>query len=58
MRLKAAITVMIVSAFLCQNVLADDASKTNPDTNSDSSIAKNWEWSLGPDVPVGCFHRR
>ena len=48
MRLKAAITVMIVSTFLCQNVLADEAFKTNPDTNPDSSIAKNWEWSLAP----------
>ena len=48
MKLKAAIITIIVFAILCQTVLADDASKPNSDTNSDSAIAKNWEWSLAP----------
>jgi hypothetical protein len=48
-RLKASfIIVLIVLAFLCPVVLADEASQTNPDADSDSSIAKNWEFSLSP----------
>ena len=42
------IIVLIVLAFLCPGALADEASKTNPDADSDSSIAKNWEFSLSP----------
>jgi hypothetical protein len=48
MRLNAAIITVIVFAFLCQTVLADDASQTNQNASSDSSTAKNWEWSLSP----------
>ena len=49
MRLKASlIIVLIVLAFLCPVALADEASKTSPDADSDSSIAKNWEFSLSP----------
>jgi hypothetical protein len=48
MRLKAVITVLIVLALLCPVALAEDASKTSPDANSDSSAAKNWEFSLAP----------
>mgnify|MGYP001829107136 CR=1 FL=1 len=40
--------VWIVLAFLCPVVLADEASQTNPDANSDSSTTKNWEFSLAP----------
>ncbi len=48
MRLKAAVTVCIVLAFLCPVALAQDASKTSPDADSDTSAAKNWEFSLVP----------
>ncbi len=48
MRLKAALAVLIVFAFLYQTALADDASQRNSDSSSDSSTAKNWEWSLAP----------
>ena len=48
MRLKAALAVMILFAFLCQTVLADDASQTNQNASSESSTAKNWEFSLAP----------
>ena len=40
--------IWIVLAFLCPVVLADEASQTNPDANSDSSTTKNWEFSLAP----------
>ena len=41
-RLKASfIIVWIVLAFLCPGALADEASKTSPEADSDSSIAKN-----------------
>jgi hypothetical protein len=39
---------MDLFSIFMQNVLADDASKISPDGDSDSSIAKNWEWSLAP----------
>ena len=46
MRLKASfIIVLIVLAFLCPAALAEDASMTNPDADSDTSAAKNWEFS-------------
>ena len=49
MRFKASfIIVLIVLAFLCPGALAAEASKTSPEADSDSSIAKNWEWSLAP----------
>ena len=47
--LKTAVFIVwIVLASLCPVVLADEASQTNPDASSDSSTAKNWEWSLSP----------
>ena len=48
MRLKAAIIVCIVLAFLCPVALAQDASKASPDADSDTSAVKNWEFSLVP----------
>jgi hypothetical protein len=48
-RLKTTVFIVwIVLAFLCPVVLADEASQTNPDANSDSSTTKDWEWSLAP----------
>ena len=48
MRLKAALTLFIVFAFLCSVAMADEASETIPDANSDTTADKNWEWSLAP----------
>ena len=48
MRLNAIVTVVIVFIFLCTVATADEATKANPDAKSDSSTAKNWEWSLAP----------
>ena len=48
MRLKAAIIVLIVITFLCSVSMADEASETKPDANSDTITDKNWKWSLSP----------
>lgn len=39
---------MIVLALMCPLALAEDASETGPDAKSDTSAAKNWEFSLAP----------
>jgi len=41
MRLKAAITVLMILVLLCPVALAEDA-------ESDTEATKNWEWSLAP----------
>ena len=48
MRLKTGITLLFVLVLLHSVALAEDASKTGPDANSDTSTAKNWEFSLAP----------
>ena len=42
------IIVLIVLAFLCPVALADETSKISPEADSDSSIARRWEFSLAP----------
>jgi len=48
MRLKAAITVMIIFAFLSSVAMADEASETNSGASSEIATDKNWKWSMSP----------
>jgi hypothetical protein len=48
MRLTAFITLLIVLVLPCPVALAEDTSEASPDTASDVSAAKDWEFFLAP----------